>query len=255
MLTRFNFNTASHQKLLRPFSFRSAASSALIRLLHIHTTTTPNPDALKFLPETALYQNTNKTQPHYLSNSTIEFLSRGSAQQSPLAARIFEMSGVKSVLIGPKFVTVEKEPEMSWNELKLEVFEALTAHTESKDPAMKPQNNSSAPPVEEDDELVELIKELIDTRIRPAIQEDGGDVDFIEFDEETGIVSLCLRGACRTCDSSEVTLKHGIESMLMHYVEEVKGVKSVMGPEEAKNMAEFNKLEERLKQKHKDKPF
>ncbi|KAL9033599.1 MAG: hypothetical protein Q9214_007436, partial [Letrouitia sp. 1 TL-2023] len=99
---------------------------------------------------------------------------------------------------------------------------------------------------EEDSEVVGMIKELLETRIRPAIQEDGGDIDFRGF--ENGQVLLKLRGACRTCDSSTVTLKNGIESMLMHYAK-VKGVTSVLDPAEEIAMAEFSKFEEKLKER------
>ena len=99
---------------------------------------------------------------------------------------------------------------------------------------------------ENDSEVVQMIKELLETRIRPAIQEDGGDIEFRGFHE--GQVLLKLRGACRTCDSSTVTLKNGIESMLMHYIEEVQGVQQVMDQEEEIAMKEFAKFEEKLKQ-------
>merc|ERR1711939_24192 len=98
---------------------------------------------------------------------------------------------------------------------------------------------------DDDDEVVAMIKELLDTRIRPAIQEDGGDIDFRGF--ENGMVNLKLRGACRTCDSSTVTLKNGIESMLMHYIEEVEGVQQIFDEEEEIAMKEFQKFEERLR--------
>jgi len=99
--------------------------------------------------------------------------------------------------------------------------------------------------IEGEDEVVGMIKELLETRIRPAIQEDGGDIDFRGFND--GQVLLKLRGACRTCDSSTVTLKNGIESMLMHYIEEVKGVQQVLDQEEEIAMKEFAKFEEKLK--------
>jgi len=99
---------------------------------------------------------------------------------------------------------------------------------------------------ENDDEVVGMIKELLDTRVRPAIQEDGGDIEFKGF--EDGQVKLMLRGACRTCVSSTVTLKNGIESMLMHYIEEVKGVQQVLDPAEEIAISEFAKFEEKLKQ-------
>jgi Fe-S cluster biogenesis protein NfuA len=98
---------------------------------------------------------------------------------------------------------------------------------------------------EKDDEVIGMIKELLDTRVRPAIQEDGGDIEFRGFDE--GIVLLKLRGACRTCDSSTVTLKNGIESMLMHYIEEVKGVRQVLDQEEEIAIKEFERFEEKLR--------
>jgi Fe-S cluster biogenesis protein NfuA len=99
---------------------------------------------------------------------------------------------------------------------------------------------------ENDSEVVQMIKELLETRIRPAIQEDGGDIDFRGFND--GQVLLKLRGACRTCDSSTVTLKNGIESMLMHYIEEVKGVQQVLDQEEEIAIQEFAKFEEKLRQ-------
>jgi len=99
---------------------------------------------------------------------------------------------------------------------------------------------------ENDDEVIGMIKELLDTRVRPAIQEDGGDIEFRGFND--GQVMLKLRGACRTCDSSTVTLKNGIESMLMHYIEEVKGVQQVLDQEEEIALQEFAKFEEKLRQ-------
>ncbi|ODQ66893.1 HIRA-interacting protein 5 [Nadsonia fulvescens var. elongata DSM 6958] len=226
---------------------------AFNRLMHIKTTTTPNEDALKFLPSHILIPN-NET------NSTMEFLDRSSAIHSPLAEKLFSIPGVKTVLIGTDFITVEKDVDMDWPQLKQEVFSLLSEHLTSGQPIVNADYHASQTKVkeiynEEDEEVVEMIKELIETRIRPAIQEDGGDIDFVGFDSESGMVSLCLRGACRTCESSEVTLKNGIESMLMHYIEEVQGVKQVLGPEEEKNLDQFNKLEKKLKEKHPDDEF
>ena len=101
----------------------------------------------------------------------------------------------------------------------------------------------------EDSEIVSMIKELIETRIRPAIQDDGGDIEYKAFDEETGTVFLKLQGACKSCSSSEDTLKHGIESMLMHYIEEVREVVQILDPEEEIALKEFDKLEQQLQQK------
>lgn len=109
-----------------------------------------------------------------------------------------------------------------------------------------PEEEDSLTIKDDDDEVVAMIKELLETRIRPAIQDDGGDLEFRGFKD--GIVMLKLRGACRTCDSSTVTLKNGIESMLMHYIEEVKGTEQVLDEEELIANEEFKKFEEKLKQ-------
>ena len=106
---------------------------------------------------------------------------------------------------------------------------------------------------ENDSEVVSMIKELMETRIRPAIQEDGGAIEFRGFDEETGSVKLKLRGACRTCDSSTVTLKNGIEAMLCHYIVEAKGVEQVLDEEEEVALREFQKFEEKLKREKGEK--
>ena len=175
---------------------------------------------------------------------------------------------------GPESITVTKTADADWAHIKPEIFslitEAVTAGTQivntvEKGPAENGQDGvgyDSLTYSEDDSEVVSMIKELLETRIRPAIQEDGGDIEFRGFDN--GNVLLKLRGACRTCDSSTVTLKNGIESMLMHYVsrrwpllclalismqiEEVKGVTQVLDQEEEIAMAEFVKFEEKLKQ-------
>lgn len=133
-----------------------------------------------------------------------------------------------SVFYGPDFITVTKASDASWAHIKPEVFSLITQAVTSGETIVStvegtvgehPQEGSEEDSLainEEDDEVVGMIKELLETRIRPAIQEDGGDIELRGF--ENGIVMLKLRGACRTCDSSTVTLKNGIESMLMHYV-------------------------------------
>ena len=146
---------------------------------------------------------------------------------SPLAAKLMNIDGVTSVFYGADFITVTKAGDANWAHIRPEIFalitEAVTSGetivnvAERKDgaAAMEEEQDSLAYN-EDDDEVVGMIKELLETRIRPAIQEDGGDIDFKGF--EDGYVKLKLRGACRTCDSSTVTLKNGIEGMLMHYV-------------------------------------
>jgi len=143
-----------------------------------------------------------------------------------LASRLLSVDGVSSIFYGSDFITVTKAGDMNWAHIKPEVFSLITEAVTSGEQLVTTAERGAGdgPPVEadtlaaddEDDEVVAMIKELLETRIRPAIQEDGGDIEFRGF--ENGMVNLKLRGACRTCDSSTVTLKNGIESMLMHYV-------------------------------------
>lgn len=166
------------------------------------------------------------------------------------------MDGVSSIFYGPDFITVTKVPDTHWAHVKPEVFSLITEAVSSGEQivAVSEQVAGQAPPETEDsltikdddDEVVAMIKELLETRIRPAIQDDGGDLEFRGFKD--GIVMLKLRGACRTCDSSTVTLKNGIESMLMHYIEEVKGTEQVLDEEEQIANEEFKKFEEKLRQ-------
>lgn len=214
-----------------------------IRSMFIQTATTPNEDALKFLPS----QNVLGT------NNTVEFISGREAHSSPLARKLFAVDGVRSIMFGSDFITVEKNADSQWMMLKPEIFSIITEHLSAGGPILLEGTEQASDTAisEEDSEVVSMIKELIDTRIRPAIQEDGGDIEYRGLTND-GIVQLKLRGACRSCDSSAVTLKNGIESMLMHYVEEVKGVEQVLDPEEEVSLKEFEKFEEKLKQRKSD---
>lgn len=206
-------------------SFRSSTKPVFgrfssLRNLFIQTADTPNENALKFLPSTQILQE----------NETLEFLSGREAAISPLAMKLFTIDGVKSIMLGSNFITVEKSAEdIEWALLKPEIFSILTEFLTNGTPIL----TDDAPLTndmqfnEEDDEVVSMIKELIFTRIRPAIQDDGGDIEFVNFEEDTGVVYLRLKGACRSCDSSSVTLKNGIESMLKYYIEEVQEVRPV----------------------------
>lgn len=188
---------------------------------------------------------------------------------------MLNVDGVSSVFYGSDFITVTKASDANWAHIKPEVFSMITQTVTSGDPIVNTIEKSAAEQGQEgggeeslaynedEEEVVSMIKELLETRIRPAIQEDGGDIELRGF--ENGIVMLKLRGACRTCDSSTVTLKNGIESMLMHYVcllpdgygwiqanrlqiEEVQGVEQVMDQEEEISMHEFARFEEKLRQ-------
>lgn len=202
-----------------------AAPAIGVRTIFIQTESTPNPDALKFLPN-------HRVVPPEVSTPFIEYLNPRSTiappYPSPLAAKLMNIDGITSVFYGADFITVTKAADASWAHVRPEIFalitEAITSGETIVNVAERKDGEAAQDGVEEDslayneddDEVVGMIKELLETRIRPAIQEDGGDIEFRGFHD--GYVSLKLRGACRTCDSSTVTLKNGIESMLMHYV-------------------------------------
>ncbi|KIV95597.1 hypothetical protein PV10_03228 [Exophiala mesophila] len=250
--------TASHARR-RPRLQSSRRSlplpSSLSRTIYIQTQSTPNPSALKFLPN-------HNVLPQGFPSTFLEYTSPratlAAPHPSPLAARLLDVDGVSSVFYGPDFITVTKAEDVNWAHIKPEVFSLITeaissgeeiVNTSDKTASAEGQDGAgedSLAPNDDDSEVVAMIKELLETRIRPAIQEDGGDIDYRGF--ENGIVSLKLRGACRTCDSSTVTLKNGIESMLMHYIEEVKGVNQVLDEEEEIAMKEFARFEEKLRQ-------
>ncbi|KAI1807705.1 HIRA-interacting protein 5 [Daldinia bambusicola] len=194
------------------------------RSIFIQTETTPNPDALKFLPN-------HRVLPPEIPTTFIEYLNPRSTiappYPSPLAAQLMNIDGVTSVFYGPDFITVTKSPDANWVHVRPEVFSLITEAITSGQQIVNVSSNEGGEQGQEaaedslsynenDSEVVGMIKELLETRIRPAIQEDGGDIEFRGF--EDGYVSLKLRGACRTCDSSTVTLKNGIEGMLMHYI-------------------------------------
>jgi Fe-S cluster biogenesis protein NfuA len=197
------------------------------RTIFIQTENTPNPDALKFLPN-------HRVLPETVMAPFVEYLSPRATisppYPSPLAAQLMNVDGVTSVFYGADFITVTKASDANWAHIRPEVFslitEAITSGqtivnvTERKESdgadGQEAVEEDSLSYNENDSEVVGMIKELLETRIRPAIQEDGGDIEFRGF--EGGNVLLKLRGACRTCDSSTVTLKNGIEGMLMHYV-------------------------------------
>ncbi|KAJ1338248.1 NFU1-like protein [Microdochium nivale] len=225
-----------------------------VRTIFIQTETTPNADALKFLPN-------HRVLPEGVATPFVEYLNPRSTiappYPSPLAAQLMNIDGVTAVFYGADFITVTKDVDANWAHIKPEIFslitEAITSGqqlvTVTKGDGGQGQDGVETDSLsydENDDETVGMIKELLETRIRPAIQEDGGDIEFRGFVD--GYVMLKLRGACRTCDSSTVTLKNGIEGMLMHYIEEVKGVNQVLDQEEEVAMEEFAKFEEKLRQ-------
>lgn len=187
--------------------------------MFIQTEETPNPAALKFLPG----------QP-VLESGALDFTSREAAARSPLARLLFEIDGVAGVFLGTDFVTVTKTNEKNWQVLKPMVLGAVMDHFTANAPVMD-EGEGAAPDEEEfnddgvDAEIIDQIKELIETRVRPAVAQDGGDIVYKGF--KNGTVYLNLRGSCAGCPSSTATLKMGIENMLKHYVPEVLQVEAM----------------------------
>jgi Fe-S cluster biogenesis protein NfuA len=186
--------------------------------MFIQTEQTPNPEVLKFLPGRDV-----------LGEGSREFRDLEEARAAPLAEALFELEGVVRVFFGPDFVTVTKAgPEVDWRHLKAPVLAAIMEHLTSGAPILAGEGEATSHDagVYEGDtaQVVAEIKDLLDTRIRPAVAQDGGDILFNRFDPQSGIVYLHMRGACSGCPSSSATLRQGVENMLKHYVPEVTGV-------------------------------
>ena len=181
--------------------------------MFIQTEKTPNPATLKFLPGVAVSEY-----------GPTEFKGPDEAARAPLAQRLFGIQGVRSVFFGNDFVSITKAGDTDWNMLKPMALAALMEHFSTGQPVMlEPEKKQAAG--EDDDAITAQIRELIQTRVRPAVMMDGGDIVFDRF--EDGVVYLFMRGACSGCPSSTVTLKSGIENMLRHYVPEVTEVRQV----------------------------
>ena len=189
--------------------------------MFIQTETTPNPEVLKFLPGRAV-----------MGEGMRDFRSADEAKASPLAAEIFTIDGVKRVYFGSDFLTVGKSPDADWAHLKAPILAAVMDHFTSGAPLFadgEAAGGHSADAYEgETAQVVAEIKDLLDTRIRPAVAQDGGDILFDRFDADTGVVWLNMRGACSGCPSSTATLKAGVENMLKHYVPEVTRVEQTL---------------------------
>ncbi|MEA2739521.1 MAG: hypothetical protein QOH05_2828 [Acetobacteraceae bacterium] len=184
--------------------------------MFIETEGTPNPATLKFLPGRDV-----------MGLSTADFASAVTAIRSPLATDLFALPGVARVFLGGDFITVTKNDEISWQALKPQVLGVIMDHFVAGRPVIEGEeaglDEEDIDPA--DQEVVDQIKELLDTRVRPAVASDGGDIVFRGYRE--GIVRLHMQGSCSGCPSSSATLKHGIENMLKHYVPEVIAVEQV----------------------------
>lgn len=186
--------------------------------MFIQTEATPNPATLKFIPGQAV-----------LGSGTREFRDQASAKEkSPLAARIFDVEGVQGVFLGSDFISVTKS-DGEWQHLKPALLGAIMEHYLSGEPALaegEQQGEGASEDYEASDaETVSTIKELLETRVRPAVANDGGDITFHAFRD--GVVYLKMRGACAGCPSSTATLRHGIENLLRHFIPEVQEVQAV----------------------------
>ncbi len=185
--------------------------------MFIQTESTPNPATLKFLPGQTV-----------LEAGTADFPSAAASDASPLAARIFAVNGVTGVFFGTDFVTVTKADGSDWDHLKPAILGAIMEHFQSGQPVMTSDAAPASGHAEhtgENAEVVGQIKELLDSRVRPAVAQDGGDITFHGFDR--GVVYLHMQGACAGCPSSTLTLKMGIENLLRHYIPEVTEVRPV----------------------------
>lgn len=183
--------------------------------MFIQTESTPNPATLKFLPGQTV-----------LDLGTADFPSTEAAQKSPLAKRIFATGQVTGVFFGSDFVTVTKADTAEWQHIKPAILGAIMEHFQSGAAVMEGESQAAhAAHDGPDGDIVKQIKELLDTRVRPAVAQDGGDITFHGFDR--GIVYLHMKGACAGCPSSTLTLKMGIENLLRHYIPEVLEVRPV----------------------------
>ena len=186
--------------------------------MFIQTEATPNPATLKFIPGRPV-----------LDQGTLEFLAPAESKGSPLAARLFEIDGVTGVFFGPDFISVTKS-DGEWQHLKPAILGAIMEHylsgeamTAGDAPEQTEDEKEFFEP--EDEDTVKTIKELLDTRVRPAVAQDGGDITFQGYRD--GVVFLHMRGACAGCPSSTATLRHGIENLLRHFIPEVQEVRPI----------------------------
>jgi len=189
-----------------------------ISTMFIQTETTPNPATLKFLPGREV-----------MPQGTTDFPDAESGKRSPLATRLFGVPEVERVFFGGDFITVTKRDDVDWRHLKPAILGAIMEHFTRGVPLFDSEAEAEAEQVYEGEQadIVREIKELIETRVRPAVAADGGDIIFKGFDGGSGTVFLHLQGACSGCPSSAITLKNGIENMLRHYVPEVSAVEAV----------------------------
>ncbi|XP_066595038.1 NFU1 iron-sulfur cluster scaffold homolog, mitochondrial-like [Prorops nasuta] len=230
-----------YQSLAKPTNFLLCNSKSNVlelsrRNMFIQTQETPNPNSLKFLPGVKVLEQ----------GCTKNFSTVADAYCSPLAKMLFRVEGVKSVFFGSDFITVTKiDEDVDWNILKAELFAIIMDFFASGLPVVTEEQPPSDTQInDDDDEIVRMIKELLDTRIRPTVQEDGGDIVFVGFEE--GILKLKMQGSCTSCPSSTVTLKKGVQNMMQFYIPEVLGVIEVEDETDKIAKEEFEKFEKQI---------
>ncbi|KAH8420308.1 hypothetical protein KR009_009030 [Drosophila setifemur] len=206
------------------------------RSMFIQTQDTPNPESLKFLPGVEVLGKGN----------TRDFPNGTLAHSSPLAKLLFRVEGVRGVFFGADFITISKDEGVEWSVIKPEVFAVIMDFFATGLPVVhESKPNADTEILEDDDETVMMIKELLDTRIRPTVQEDGGDIVFMGY--ESGVVKLKMQGSCSSCPSSIVTLKNGVQNMLQFYIPEVESVEQVFDDSDRMADSEFERFERNLK--------
>ena len=180
----------------------------------IQTETTPNPNSLKFLSEKVIS-----------AIGTEEFQKdKSKSLQNKFIKELLEFKGVELILLSKNFLSVKKTEDVSWNELKPMVISHLNDYFEKNEGPILKENNTATNSIKDDDETVKKIIDVLDTKIRPAVAKDGGDIKFKSF--ENGIVKVELQGSCSGCPSSLMTLKQGVQNLLKHYVKEVNSVEA-----------------------------
>ena len=185
--------------------------------MFIQTESTPNPQTLKFLPGRPVMQDGSTA---FYTDAT------AAMKESPLAGALFAQRGVNAIFLGSDFITVTKAETAQWESLKPLMLTSIMDHFVAGGPVMQQAGPTGGSSLAEG-EIAQQIRELIETRVRPSVAQDGGDIVFRHWDEASGTVELEMHGACAGCPSSTLTLKQGIENMLKHYVPEVQNVVAV----------------------------
>ena len=218
-------------------------AAAHARTMFIEVEATPNPDSLKFVPEESLLEDGSAGQvrveplawlaavPTSWSSPPLaqHFFSKQDARTCKLARDVLGIPHVTSVFVGGSFISVNKSEVAQWDAIRALVLHHMLEHLESGDPLFStpPPTDAAHVITEDDDEVVAAIKDLMETRIRPAVQEDGGDIFLAGWDAATGTVKVRMAGSCVGCPSSTITLRNGVEAMLPHYVPEVQAIEAV----------------------------